>query len=308
MLLCERQLLCEQLEVSPDSANLCQAVQKVLAAAKRARALEAQTRLLARGHRDVLLQLEAEREEARRAADHWRACEQAYRAALLAAGAAQPELPPAPAVAAAAAAAAAAGAAASAPAPVSPGSLASSAAAAATAAAADAPASSGGSCASGSMAVYAALLQRLGSGSGLLPADVGSPSCHLLLPPTPPASDLACRAPPLAMRRSHSLDSGLNSLTGLLDQLALGALGSDSDELERCDSERDSWMLVDALSDEPPPPHACPGGAAGGASKAAQHTHRQGHGQLLPVAEGAEDSQERSDDQQPVAGHALSAA
>lgn len=57
--------------VSPDNVNLCQAVQKVLAAARRTRGLEAQLRLLARQQRDTLLQLEAAREAEARAGRHW---------------------------------------------------------------------------------------------------------------------------------------------------------------------------------------------------------------------------------------------
>jgi hypothetical protein len=56
------------------------------------------------------------------------------------------------------------------------------------------------------------------------------------------------------MRRSHSLDSGLNSVTGLLDQLAMGQLASDDDSLdcgvEAANRDCESWMLVDALSED----------------------------------------------------------
>lgn len=57
--------------VSPNNVNLCQAVQRVLAAARRTRGVEAQLRLLARQQRDTLLQLEAAREAEARTARHW---------------------------------------------------------------------------------------------------------------------------------------------------------------------------------------------------------------------------------------------
>jgi hypothetical protein len=57
--------------VSPNNVNLCQAVQRVLAAARRTRGVEAQLRLLARQQRDTLLQLEAAREAEARSARHW---------------------------------------------------------------------------------------------------------------------------------------------------------------------------------------------------------------------------------------------
>lgn len=53
--------------VSPDNVNLCQAVSKVLATARRAKGLDAQLRLLAKCQRELLLQLEAQREAAARA-------------------------------------------------------------------------------------------------------------------------------------------------------------------------------------------------------------------------------------------------
>jgi hypothetical protein len=53
--------------VSPDSVNLCQAVSRVLATAKRAKSLDVQLRLLAKCQRELLLQLEAQREAAARA-------------------------------------------------------------------------------------------------------------------------------------------------------------------------------------------------------------------------------------------------
>jgi hypothetical protein len=46
-------------------------VSKVLAAARRSRALDGQLRLLAKFQRELLLQLEAAREEAGRAARQW---------------------------------------------------------------------------------------------------------------------------------------------------------------------------------------------------------------------------------------------
>jgi hypothetical protein len=146
-----------------------------------------------------------------------------------------------------------------------------------------------------------------------------------LLPPTPPASDLNAVGTclPQHIRRSHSLDSGLNSLTGLLDQLALGQLGSDEGNSCEYDDygESDSWTLLDQLSDEVP--HSCcsgnsskggaaaggssAGGAAGEAAKAAaallllggaagsSHSHHHGLQQQLqqqhlqPVQEGSEE-------------------
>jgi hypothetical protein len=143
-----------------------------------------------------------------------------------------------------------------------------------------------------------------------------------LLPPTPPASDLnaATAHLPQHIRRSHSLDSGLNSLTGLLDQLALGQLGSE--EVNSCEydeyCESDSWTLLDQLSEEGPN-NSCSssgnsskggagasgsgGGAAADASKAAAALMLLGGGaasylhgnqqqqqhHLQPVQEGCEE-------------------
>lgn len=53
--------------VSPDNVNLCQAVSKVLATARRAKGLDVQLRLLAKCQRELLLQLEAQREATARA-------------------------------------------------------------------------------------------------------------------------------------------------------------------------------------------------------------------------------------------------
>lgn len=92
------------------------------------------------------------------------------------------------------------------------------------------------------------------------PAAIAAAVQTHLLPPTPPASDMSLAGGPLQIRRSHSLDSGLHSLTGLLDQLALGQLGSEdlaeydydkSYEHDLCDGE--NWMLVDTMSDEAAP-------------------------------------------------------
>lgn len=63
--------------MSPDNVNLCQAVSKVLAAARKAKALDTQLRLLAKCQRELLLQLEAQREataRAERAARQWQVC------------------------------------------------------------------------------------------------------------------------------------------------------------------------------------------------------------------------------------------
>jgi hypothetical protein len=60
--------------VPADNGNLCQAVSKVLATARRAKGLDAQLRLLAKCERELLLQLEAQREataRAERAGRHW---------------------------------------------------------------------------------------------------------------------------------------------------------------------------------------------------------------------------------------------
>lgn len=215
MLMAERDLLCEQLDVSPDNVNLCQAVQRVLAAARRARGLEAQLRLLARQQRDTLLQLEAAREAEARTVRHWQACEQVYLEALAAHGIASPQLPLAP-----------------------------------TQHTSSNPSKAEqqhGSASSNNLGMSTHLLQRLGSGGGA-DAYVGSPGSQLL-PPTPPASDLNASGGPLQhIRRSHSLDSGLNSLAGLLDQLALGQLGSE--DCEDYDRDSESYMWVESLSDE----------------------------------------------------------
>jgi hypothetical protein len=140
-----------------------------------------------------------------------------------------------------------------------------------------------------------------------------------LLPPTPPASNLnaATAHLPQHIRRSHSLDSGLNSLTGLLDQLALGQLGSE--EANSCEYddyfESDSWTLLDQLSEEGPVSCSSSGnsskggagagissgGAAGDAAKAAaalmllgggaagHHHGCQQQQHLQPVQEGCEE-------------------
>lgn len=97
-----------------------------------------------------------------------------------------------------------------------------------------------------------------------------------MLPATPPVS----AASPLLMRRSHSLDSGLNSLTGLLDQLALGQIGGGSDEgadglFDDCEHDSDSigWMLADAMSadSETLVAAATMAAAAGGCGQQQQH-------------------------------------
>lgn len=65
------------LAVSPDNVNLCQAVSKVLATARRAKGLDAQLRLLAKCQRELLLQLEAQREataRVERATRQWQVC------------------------------------------------------------------------------------------------------------------------------------------------------------------------------------------------------------------------------------------
>jgi hypothetical protein len=93
-----------------------------------------------------------------------------------------------------------------------------------------------------------------------------------LLPPTPPASDLnaAGRHLPQHIRRSHSLDSGLNSLTGLLDQLALGQLEEGgSCEYDEYGQESDSWTLLDQLSEEGPNSCCSGNSSKGGAAAAA---------------------------------------
>lgn len=108
--------------------------------------------------------------------------------------------------------------------------------------------------------------------------------------------------------RSHSLDSGLNSLTGLLDQLALGQLcGSEEDTEHMYDDAGDSesWALMDTLSADTEPeragPAAAAGAGAGGASSsssshatlaaalAAKDAHLHQHQHLQPVQEGPED-------------------
>eukprot|EP00775_Hariotina_reticulata_P002240 gene2240-2552_t len=172
LLVAERDLLCEQLEVAPTNVNLCQEVQKVLSMARKAKGLEGQLRMLARCHKELLLQLEASREDAARTTQHWQVCEQEYLAREQV------------------------------------------------------------------VSSYEAL--------------VGSPSSSHghFLPPTPPGSENAGPGPAVVrMRRSHSLDSGLNSLTGLLDQLALGQLGSDDGDSLECGFETrdyESWMLCGA--------------------------------------------------------------
>uniref|UniRef100_A0A383VZC0 Uncharacterized protein n=1 Tax=Tetradesmus obliquus TaxID=3088 RepID=A0A383VZC0_TETOB len=319
LLMAERELLCEQLDVSPNNVNLCQAVQRVLAAARRTRGVEAQLRLLARQQRDTLLQLEAAREAEARTARHWQACEQVYLETLAAHGIPKPQLPQSPAQRSSGSSSSDTGSV-----DIANGCSSSSAG------------GSGGSSA-GSAAAYSQLLQRLGS-SGCTGAGmdfVGSPAgSHVqLLPPTPPASDLNAAAAaashlPQHMRRSHSLDSGLNSLTGLLDQLALGQLCS-SDEGGSCEydeygNESDSWTLLDQMSEEAP--NSCcsgssskgGGASAGEAAKAllllggaagSQHygmQQQQQHLQhLQPVQEGCEE-QDAADAQ--VSGAAAAAA
>ncbi|KAF6254222.1 hypothetical protein COO60DRAFT_337570 [Scenedesmus sp. NREL 46B-D3] len=242
LLMAERELLCEQLDVSPDNVNLCQAVQRVLAAARRTRGVETQLRLLARQQRDTLLQLEAAREAEARSARHWQACEQAYLETLAAHGVTPPQLPQSPAK-------------------PSSGSSISDTGSIDVFGSGGSGSSAGGSSA-GSAAAYSHLLQRLGgvcsgAGAGVGGLEfVGSPagSHAQLLPPTPPASDLNAAAAeiPQRIRRSHSLDSGLNSLTGLLDQLALGQVcseeGASCEYDDYCESE--SWMLLEQLSEE----------------------------------------------------------
>lgn len=93
-------------------------------------------------------------------------------------------------------------------------------------------------------------------------------SCHGVQasgPATPPARDL--QPPPLGngtppltlvqqlpMRRSHSLDSVLNSLTGLLDQLTLGQLGGaeddDCDAQASSDPEGVAWLLPESADSD----------------------------------------------------------
>lgn len=100
------------------------------------------------------------------------------------------------------------------------------------------------------------------------------------------------------MRRSHSLDSGLNSITGLLDQLALGQLNSDEFEPDALECEADGWAWL-----PPDEPAAAGGGSAAGAAAAllmlggsagsqqqaqqqvAQQRKSHSHLQLQPVQE-----------------------
>lgn len=109
--------------------------------------------------------------------------------------------------------------------------------------------------------------------------------------PTPPVASV--------IRRSHSLDSGLNSLTGLLDQLALGQLcGSDDGTDHMCDDcaeSAESWTMADTLSADMEPWFSAGTGAGGVAACGGSNSVEKGaHGhvhlaQLQPVQEGAED-------------------
>eukprot|EP00879_Flechtneria_rotunda_P001376 GHRR01001527.1.p1 GENE.GHRR01001527.1~~GHRR01001527.1.p1 ORF type:complete len:479 (+),score=212.19 GHRR01001527.1:283-1719(+) len=251
LLMAERDLLCEQLDVSPDNVNLCQAVQRVLAAARHARGLEGQLRLLARCQKELLLQLENSSEEAAQASRHWRACEQVYLDCLEAHGIPKPRLPSPPAAAPAAQqhrlSISSNGSSASNGGAGRSHTYSSSRAAAA-----------GADSSAGSSSMQAQLLQRLSSGhdgaaGGVESTSIGSPASHAhMFPATPPASDFSLAGDhPIRMRRTHSLDSGLDSLTGLLEQLTFGQLGSDdgADVFGHFDHDEDddteSWMLVD---------------------------------------------------------------
>jgi len=111
----------------------------------------------------------------------------------------------------------------------------------------------------------------------------------MLTPGTPPVQDLPPQASPaMAMvRRSHSLDSGLNSLTGLLDQLALGQLcGSEEDTDHMYDDAADSesWGMTESMSmsaDMDPWSAGVPAGGPSSsnqaltATKELQHVHYQ---------------------------------
>jgi hypothetical protein len=96
------------------------------------------------------------------------------------------------------------------------------------------------------------------------------------------------------VRRSHSLDSGLNSLTGLLDQLALGQLCGSEDGTDLDGGESESWTMADAMSADMEPWAGTAAGSSsgGGGSQAAAIGEKLGHLQQLhlqPVLEGAED-------------------
>lgn len=132
-----------------------------------------------------------------------------------------------------------------------------------------------------------------------------SPSWLLLqaqLPPgTPPVHDLAPLAqdvpPAPAIRRSHSLDSCMNSLTGLLDQLALGQLCGSEEGTDDC-AESESWTMADTLSADMEPWFAGAATAAAGGSSSSNGAAAQAgdkvacgaHAHLQPVQEVAEES------------------
>lgn len=132
-----------------------------------------------------------------------------------------------------------------------------------------------------------------------------------LTPCTPPMQDAAPLVPGPPSRdmlpRSHSLDSGLNSLTGLLDQLALGQLcGSDEGTDHVCDEgqETESWTMADAMSTDMEPWFAAaaaaagvmPGGSSSGSCSSVQpavakeHQHVVAQHHLQPVKEACEES------------------
>lgn len=105
-------------------------------------------------------------------------------------------------------------------------------------------------------------------------------------------------APMPMVRRSHSLDSGLNSLTGLLDQLALGQLCGSEEGTDLDGAESDSWTMADAMSADMEPwsgAAAGAGGSGGGNHGPAAFGEKLLHVQQLqqqhlqPVLEGAED-------------------
>jgi hypothetical protein len=126
------------------------------------------------------------------------------------------------------------------------------------------------------------------------------PQAHLP-PGTPPVHDLGPMAqgtaPMPMVRRSHSLDSGLNSLTGLLDQLALGQLCGSEEGTDLDGAESDSWTMADAMSADMEPWSGAAAGSSssGSGSQAAAYGEKLSHVQQLqqqhlqPVLEGAED-------------------
>jgi hypothetical protein len=148
----------------------------------------------------------------------------------------------------------------------------------------------------------------------LQPRACWPPQAHML-PPTPPVHDSMPAPPPVRdsmpapqlgatpppvpccvsrpMRRSHSLDSALNSLTGLLDQLALGQIGLASEDeafddlCEADSSEADGgWLPADVMSGD----SSCSKGVQVAAVAAALHHHQQHHHHLQPVQEAGEDA------------------